>query len=470
MSALLRANGHETSAVNLDWFPGNEELIELVREKIKNVDIIGMGFTFHQQDFVKKWTALLKNDFNVPVIVGGLYPSMRPEEVIQWDGVDYLCRGEGELPLLMLMNSLEKTDGRTDTPGIWYKNGGTPVKNSIPPIKGSLDDYPNYDYSLFSLGETNAARKRLKPVMYLASRGCPFSCTYCASPAIRDLYPNRGKWVRFQSVDRVMEELKVLLGKAPYARTITFADITFNFKKKWILEFCEKYKKEIGLPYRCTIRLDLMTREIAESMADSGCYRVSYGIETGNEWLRENILKRPWPNEKMIEQALNIHNSGMQATSSNMVGLPHETLAMSLETMKFNARCKADTAIVSIFCPHPNTWLKTYCEERKLIGEAHVEDEMSDTMLKQDCITPAEVRYAHRTFRTMVAIYRWLYDQPQFLQKPLKRIVGRLYLSKTIPHDFVVKVHEKYFHEWLLSRQYKRLEGPLLEKFVIESK
>ena len=471
MSAVLLANGHKTSAIHFDWFPNEKEILSLVKTKNNTfkIDIIGIGFTYHQELYIYKWIKLLKSQFDIPIVVGGLFPSMRPNDVIEWDGVDYLCIGEGEKPLLELMNSLENKQSKINVKSIWYKIDNQIIKNPVHPIEGKLDDLPFYDYSLFNLEKTNVAKKRLKPILYLASRGCPFSCTFCANHAIRNLYPNPIKYLRFQSVDRVIRELKILLKKTPYSRTITFSDITFNANKKWIMEFCEKYSKKIGLPYRITIRLDLMTKEIADALRYSGCYRVSYGLESGNEWLRNTILKRPLSNENIIEQALNIHHAGIQSTSSNMVGLPHETIGMTLETIKLNAKCMVDTAIVSIFCPHPNTILYDYCEKKKYIDHnTNLENDTTDTMLRQETISPEEVRYSHRMFRLMVSIYKRIYKAPSQVQKRLECIVDRLYLQKLLPaHDLMVKIHDRYFQEFILSKQYRKLESPLIEQFNI---
>ena len=126
----------------------------------------------------------------------------------------------------------------------------------------------------------------------MISRGCPYKCTYCFNHSYNKLYKGNGPLMSRLSVDRLIAELKELKESYP-TQFIKFYDDIFVLKDdEWLDEFAEKFPKEIGLPFHCLMRANLLTESILKKLKQSGMASISMSIESGNAHIRDDILKR----------------------------------------------------------------------------------------------------------------------------------------------------------------------------------
>jgi len=351
LSSALKRAGHETDLICFKK--------ENVFQKLKELkpDIIAYSITTGNH---KEYIALnkeIKKSFDIYSVFGGPHPTFYPE-MIEEEGVDALCRGEGEEAFIEFVERFEKKKNPEKTKNFWVKKGNKIIKNAVRDLIQNLDDIPFPDREL--IYKKDKLLKNLKMKRFITSRGCPFKCTYCFNKQYNEIYKhNKGKIIRQRSVDNVLEEIKEVRKKYPLG-VVKFVDDTFNMNKNWLLEFCEKYKKEIGLPFICNVRADLMTPEIAKNLKSANCILVYMGIETGDEKMRKEVLERNMTNEQILNACSMLKKQGIKITSQNMLGLPGENLEDSFKTIQLNSKCKPNLSGFSIFQPYPGTSLSNY--------------------------------------------------------------------------------------------------------------
>ena len=369
LSAALKEANHDTALLRLNDVIDREEFHRQLEEKGKP-DLVGFTLTTNQFDYDKDLVKWLREKWpDVPVLFGGHHPSLAPEEVIAVPDVDFVCRGEAEDALVELADRLEQGLPCDEIANMWVKKeNGEIIRNEIRPLDPDIDKLPFMDLALF---EPEKMFEEGKMEMFvMAGRGCPFHCTYCCNPAIVRLYKGKGRVVRKRSIGRVMEELKYHIKNHPTTTHIMFWDETFTLKKEWLMDFCRQYKKEIGLPFSFETRVTTFDEEMVKAVAEAGCSGVHFGVETGNEWLRKEVLNRRMSNDDILRAFRLCDKYGIRTCSMAMIGLPYETPEMAQETIDFLMELAPNHARFSIFYPFPGTELYELCErEGFLTGE-----------------------------------------------------------------------------------------------------
>ena len=141
-----------------------------------------------------------------------------------------------------------------------------------------------------------------------------------------------------------------------------FTDSTFNSNKKWFLEFCEKYKEKIDMPWSCNLRAELVDERQAEAMKSSGIDSVRFGVESGDEDIRYNILnKGKVSDEKIIHCANLLRKYKIPYQTYNMFGLPTETYEQAWKTIKMNQKNKTSCYYNECFIFIPKSEINQFC-------------------------------------------------------------------------------------------------------------
>jgi len=345
LSAILKQNNHQVELIDSTFGITDNEIIN--KTKKFNPDLIAITTATNDFHYAKHISNLLK-PLNIPLIAGGYHPTLAPEESIKH--FDMICIGEGEHAILELANNPNSLDIKN----IWFKKGNEIIKNPTRPLIEDLDKLPFpdrsiYDYKKYLSWNHNTAT-------FLTSRGCPFQCTYCINHALQKLYKGKGTYVRFRSVDNLLKEMKQVIEK--YKPTsIEFYDDTFTLNKERIDEFCKKYPKEINLPFTINARVNAVTKDMLIKLKKAGLTRVSIGVESGDEYITNKILKRHMTNEQIIQTFKWAKQAGIKTYSFNMIGVPFETKSSIKKTIKLNQKIKPDYIGVSIFNAYKGTEL-----------------------------------------------------------------------------------------------------------------
>lgn len=361
ISALLKRHGH---VVDMFIANGNEEktIDEIAAFK---PDIVGFPCTTGLHRWALAFAAKVKGEIPCKVLFGGAHATYFPE-VINEPPVDIICRSEGEYAVLELLEKINHGADLTDTLNCWFKVDGEIIRNEQRPLVADLDQLPFPDRELYI---TKYPFLKRSQKAFLGGRGCPFDCTFCFNHALIKLYKGKGRVVRCRSVDNLLAEVKEVISRYKL-KTVYMQDDTFILNKKWVAEFVEKYKQEIGLPFVCLIRADLADEDIIRKLREAGCKNVFFGIEAGSEDLRNSLLKKKVTDEEIKNVARLLKKYGIKFRTYNMLGLPGETLADAFKTVSLNAEIGTDYPWCALFHPFPGTELAEYAKEKGLLEES----------------------------------------------------------------------------------------------------
>ena len=334
-------------------------------------DFVGSSFTTNQRKYL--WELFEKTDVsNQFVIGGGVHPTLDKENTFkEFPEFDAICVGEGETSFLELCNRLDNGQDVSETPSFIFKEVDEAgkfkfKKNPVAPLM-HIDDLPFPDYTVFDYKRIIKDGGNVFAMML--GRGCPYQCTYCASSHLWKEYPNPENWVRFPSVKRSIELIKRNLALYPDTQSIIFADDTFTVRKDWIQEFCAAYKKEIGLPFECNARVETIRDEVCEALKSGGVTSIDFGVESGSEWLRNNIVNRKHNNKRIIKCFDFLEKHNIRGFSYNIVGMPFETPAMMKATYELNRHHLKGARYGRAFYyyPYPGTGLHDLSVKYKLL-------------------------------------------------------------------------------------------------------
>ena len=434
ISAVLKEGGHSVCLTHLKKVPYREDFVEAV--KIKDPQLI--AFTcrttvFHDVCNYARWLKETMPD--IKIVIGGYHPTLTPEEVanIKDRPFDFICIGEGEFTLLELAEKIENSKKTDDIKNLWVKTDGSYKVNPVRPLISNLDELPLPDIDLFDYTHLYSIRTNTAPA--IINRGCPFVCTYCCNHQFREVYPNPSAYVRMRSPEGGIKYIKNITNRYPQISMINFMDNILPVNKNWFFEFIELYKREINLPFIARYHAGLHDKNIVKALKDAGCFQVHFGIESGNDYLRYKILKRPMSKEKMIEALDDCHRENITTLTYNMVGLPFEDKSKFLETVKLNARLAAKRCILSIFFPYPNTTLYNITKENNFLAKRA--DFLHEKYLDQPQFPHQQVLFCHRTFTFVVRLYRFIWGLPGYLRINIERGLDKIYVNPHLPHNLI---------------------------------
>ncbi|MBI3106986.1 MAG: B12-binding domain-containing radical SAM protein [Candidatus Rokubacteria bacterium] len=237
------------------------------------------------------------------------------------------------------------------------------------PRRTVLDTLPFYDRELV-YQKTHLARFPLRS--FMSSRGCPFQCTYCFEPKFNVMYAGKGPIYNRYSVKRLCAELAELKERWP-TQFIKFYDDMFILDRKvdaWLEEFAEVYPREVGLPFFCLTRANVLTRENLAALTRAGLHSLTMSIEAGNEYVRNTIVKRHM-RQQQIEDAYTLcWENGIVTFANTILGIPvrKEIMAQQgktaidydIESLDINIRCRVTYADFPVLHPYPGCELTEY--------------------------------------------------------------------------------------------------------------
>ncbi len=345
LSAALRRAGHEVHFADAALEPAWMD--RAVRLK---PGIVGYSALTGSQGFFLDANRALKRRMDFLSVWGGPHPTFFPE-FIEEDGVDVVCVGEGEGAIVDLAGAMDAGADTGAIPNLHVKTGSGIARNDPRPLVEDLDSLPLPDRGILErYPEYRCSTTR----SVIASRGCPFSCTFCYNARYREMMRGKGRYARHRGVDSVIEEC-VLRGDDPWTTQIIFKDDLFAHDEGFVAEFADRYAREVRLPFLCNVRADRMTERMAADLARAGARVVHFGVESGSDRVRREILRRHISREDMLNTARWLRERGVKVYTFNIVGIPGETQAEALETLEFNASLRPDMAVFTMFQPYPRT-------------------------------------------------------------------------------------------------------------------
>jgi anaerobic magnesium-protoporphyrin IX monomethyl ester cyclase len=351
LAGALRRHGHEVALVQ------GPDPAALARDpRVQAADVLGLSATTGLHRVYVAWAAELKRRFpGKAVVMGGPHPTFFPE-VIEQAPLDGVCVGEGEESFPELLEELGA--GLTRAPDGWWvrRDGGRgEVLRGGPraPV-ADLDALPAPAYDLFYAARPDYRRTPNKA--FLATRGCPYRCTYCFNRTLNERHRGLARGLRTTDPEKLCDE--VLEVRRRWGVKLTwFLDANFVADRPWLERFAAVYRHRVGLPFMCKLRPERATERVVRTLVDANCVAVGVGIESGSERLRREWLGRPIGDAAILEGCARLKRAGLRVLSFSMLGIPTESFDEALRTVAFNVACGVDFGAATILQPYPGTEL-----------------------------------------------------------------------------------------------------------------
>lgn len=345
--------------------------------------LVGLSAVTGEAKNASDIAALVKSlDPRVPVVLGGPHATTFPHAV-QDPNIDIVVRNEGEETFLDLFHCL--VDGGTqadlhNVAGIGFKDGlgdpsagtGATVFTPKRPLNTDLDDlpYPDWDgirvdaYQPWGNFADFVAPGRRYGSMF-TSRGCPYQCIFC-----HDVF---GKRTNYRSAESILAEMRWL--EERYGITdIQFVDDIFNLSKDRLHHWLDLIEREAPNRFHYNfpngLRTDLLTREQIDRLARSGCYYISFAIESGNERVRNDLVKKHLDLNRVIENLKYSDEAGIINSGFFMIGFPGETAAEVEETLAVASLPMLDKPHIFVVIPHYGTPLFDLAVQQQKLPDA----------------------------------------------------------------------------------------------------
>jgi anaerobic magnesium-protoporphyrin IX monomethyl ester cyclase len=327
---------------------GAEKLtLDQINEKIRKIkpDFISLSAMTPQLQAVLELAESIKknNVGGVKIFLGGPHVSADPDFANRHPGLfDFVITGEAEKTFL---DSILKLNNGENIPPI---QAGEAIAN--------LDEIPIPD------------RRLVNPKLYspaasvMFSRGCPFQCYYCSRPSI-------SRQVRYRSVKNMLEEIGQYLEEG--INQINFQDDTFTMNRGKVIELCREIISEnIRIKWGCNTRIDLVDDELLRMMKKSGCKQINFGIESGSERLRKEIIHKGNFTNNEIEAVFALcRKNKIEIACYFMLGHPTETKEELFETKKMILNSGIDILGLSLPLPFPGSKLWEIAKREGIINE-----------------------------------------------------------------------------------------------------
>jgi len=354
LSALAKREGHQTFLNVLEHNNLQEEVRAIQPDVVAYSAKTGESNVMYK---VNKWVKSEMGD-RVVSVMGGPHATFNHsrmrlyEEDLRFDDsaqalpvedtqLDVLAVGECDetWPWMLRNLSIGGMSALDDIPNtVTKRNRRADGKVTLKDRTNYLDDLPFLDREMVY------EKTRLKDFgmrSFMASRGCPFICTYCFNVKFNQVYKGKGKTVNRYSVDRMLDELEDMVRRHP-TQFIKFYDDVFTFRSdEWLHHFAKEYPRRIGLPFHCLTRADLVRRDpkIIDLLKEAGIQSISMSIESGNPFLREHILKRGM-SEDDISIAFDLcHKNKINTFSNTILAIPAPVIPMP-ESPRFESEAR----------------------------------------------------------------------------------------------------------------------------------
>lgn len=352
-------------------------------------DVIGISVMSVEHRWLARSVKALRDALpGAVIVVGGVHAVLYPEEVMALPEVDLVCTSDGEVVMLDIVRELE--GGRPAwhrVKGIGYRNGTGTVRINeraalFPYRDDVIEDRSVYFRRYPSLARDTAQR-------FISSRGCPYTCSFCYNETLRTIFKDAGAYVRRKGPMSLLREIRQVCDGAR-VESVFFMDDLFTMDKAWLRDFLARYKREVGIPFVCTTRANIMDEERAALLSDAGCRTVSYGVESGNYEIRKAVLGKDISDEAIIACGRLLKEHGLMAQTTNMFCLPGETLRDAFQTVELNIRARTDYAFASLLMPFPKTAIAEYCMRRGYIKPNYSFNDLPESFMTHSILTLEE--------------------------------------------------------------------------------
>lgn len=343
--------------------PYPASLVADVATACAGAGLVGVSLMTNHFERAADLTARLRPMVRAPIIWGGIHPTVRPEECLEY--ADAVALGEADETLLDFVGRLGRGDEWRRTPGFYARDGGDVVRNPITPPPADLGALPLPLYQPAKDLIQDREAGRLVPLtdellarytdlisphanagvagsLYMAnaSRGCQHACSFCSNAFLKKLHGGY-KGTRWRPAAHVLAELAQVRRRWPFVKYVFFSDDELLAMPDPIFdEFADRYAAEVGLPFRCFTSADTVSRERLARVVPAGFFLAEVGIQSAAAATQKSF-RRQWLGDERILAAVRVMNEFAPAlvpTYDLIVDNPYETTAERLATLRFVTR------------------------------------------------------------------------------------------------------------------------------------
>ena len=317
------------------------------------------SLTGKQIEYKLEVCRFVKENSNVPIVLGGVHGSLLPDDTIKEDVIDIVVKGEGEITFKELIEVIKNKKELKNIKGIIYKKKGEIIQNQDREFI-DMNELPVLPLHLLDI------KTYSKALPFETSRGCPFNCTFCYNHIF-----NKHKY-RQMKANKVIKEIKDNIKKYKFEK-LHFIDDNFfiDFERtKYIINEIRKQYPEIKWNSE-GLRVDttLNNQEIIDFLVNTGCKRISIGAESGSDKTLKKINKGISVKDTLYLNRL-LSKKDIYVAYNIMIGFPFETkrdfaktCLFAYKIIKNNKRAKLN--FISIFQPWPGTLIYSRCINNK---------------------------------------------------------------------------------------------------------
>jgi len=444
---------------------------EEILEKIDpNTFIFGISLMFSSEwaahrklikDIKKKYPKII-------IVAGGEHSTAIPEYTLRdCPEIDYVIKGEGEFSMLEFSYNIFHKKEAKDIPGICFIDKENKfIDNGLSKRIQHIDKIPlpawhllkpeNYFTNSFTIG---LAKGKLRNMPILATRGCPYQCTFCSSPSM---------WTTryiMRDPKEIVDEIEWLIKKYD-ANDFEFFDLTAIIKKNWILEFCDELKKRklnnITWQLPVGTRSEALDEETLKAIYDSGCAYICYAPESGSE-KSLNIIKKRVKLDRLIESIKAAVKIGHTVKLNFIIGFPHETLIDCLKSIFFGIYCSFRFGIYDVnyamFSPYPGSEL---FEKLKKENKLDLDDDYFKKLMAYQDVTQPHSYCEHVSGRT-ISVLRFIGFSLSYIaiyiSRPIRiyRLLKSFFQKEFFPSNLFEQRVYDFFTRLKLNKKTKKL-------------
>src|SRR3990167_2382845 len=308
---------------------------------LEGFQAVGLSIMTPQREEANKLAKAIKSKYpNIKIIAGGPHVKNYKDDMVPLNFFDYVVPYDGERPLTRICLGTETNRIPLD---VMTKQDIATAPRPDRTSKNAIDVINRYNYTL---GDRKATTM-------MTSRGCPMTCTFCEDARTQP------KWSGLENLCAEMDDIVNLGFKGVYL----FDDL-FAIAMPTVRPICEELKKR-DLIYRCNGQARYFTKwgeDFAKMLADTGCYEIAFGHESGNQRILDNVNKRTTVEQNYL--SVNYAKKyGFVVKSYLMLGLPGEDLKTIADTERFIQTAGIDDFQLSIYYPYRGTQIRDGIEK-----------------------------------------------------------------------------------------------------------
>ncbi len=321
----LFRKGYEVNILDANNSPNNKQFFDKLRRELDGTLAIGLSVMTAQISSAIEISRYVRQVTpSIPIIWGGVHPTLYPEQVARSDYADFAVRGEGEITAIELLAAIERHNDPREVKGISFRAGQQVITtDGREPI--DVNQSPHSEWNLVEdirvIGNFSEVAKRSGvglPIM--TSRGCPHRCAFCINPILKLKY-------RYRQTDLLINDIEDILNLG--VSRISFFDEDLFANRRHLIEIIDEIeKRRLNFRWFGTARADYfrpkhINLELLKRIERSGCHQLGIGAESGSQRVLDS-LKKDTTVEDTINAAKMLNRVGIDATFSFMIGLPGE--------------------------------------------------------------------------------------------------------------------------------------------------